>query len=473
VAAWGLILRRAEPRPAIRAGALLLLALSPFGAFLAGSSLSHTASLMWLLVAVAAWLRTLEREERSAAAAAGLAFGMAAITRPADALAFGIPAVVWLLWWWRRRRATGLVAILVLGAALPLLTMLVINAETTGSPWTSGYRLLWGPDVGLGFHPAPYGPDHTVLRGVELVSLYLLRLNRYLFEAPIPGLVPAGLALLLTGRLDGVNRYLAASGLALLAVYFGYWHDGFAWGPRFVYPMTPLIALWTARLPSALSSLGELARRTAGYGLALAAAFALAIGIPARAGQHAAAQPGTRFDPDRAAAREGISNAVVFVRETWGAQLLARLGALGADRPSAERYYRAIDACVLETALGELEARPGMSLAARLDPLLADSGSLIASPFSPDTSERFLPGSDYAPRCRARVREDSLGTALLAPTLLSRRSDLRFVRDLHERNGRLLLGEPGKAVYLLIRRPSDSIPRFLRLDRDSLVDRPR
>jgi hypothetical protein len=469
VLAWGLVLRRAEPEPAVRSGALLLFALAPFPAFMAGSVMSHTAALMWPLLALAGWLRLLERPSLATALGCGAAVGMAAITRPADALAFGIPALIWLAVWWREARANRAALILVAGATIPIVGMLIVNAATTGSAWTSGYQLLWGPNVGLGFHPAPYGPDHTVLRGFELLSLYLLRLNRYLFEAPIPSLLLAAVALLAwPGRLDRPNRYLAAAAASCLAVYSAYWHDGFFLGPRFIYPVVPVVALWTARLPAAVGRFGSFARRAAASALAIAAVGALALGIPERAGQNAAIQPAMRFDPDRAAAEAGIRNAVVLVRETWGAELLARLWALGATRPAAERYYRNIDACRLEHALAAVEAGAG-PLGARLDPLLADSARLVPSPWSPDSSERALPGSSYDPRCLARVADDRAGTALLAPTLLTRRPDLVFGRDLPGRNGKLVAAHPGKAVYLLYRAPTDSAPTFHPLRRDSVL----
>jgi len=467
--AWGLVLRRAESRPPVRSGALLLLALAPFPAFMAGSALNHAGTLMWLLLALAGWLRVLERPSLAVALGSGLALGMAAITRPADAVAFGVPALAWVAIWWRATRAHGPLGAACLGAAIPIVGMLVVNAQTTGSAFTLGYEFLWGPNVRLGFHPAPYGPDHTVVRGIELLSLNLLRLNRYLFEAPVPGLLPAAIALLLATRLNAVNRYLLAAGGALLLTYFAYWHDGFFLGPRFAYPLVPVIALWTARFPRALGRFGEGPRRAAAYWVGLAALGAVAIGIPVRAGQNATIQPAMRFDADRAAAAAGIDNAIVFVRETWGAQLLARLWALGVGRPAAERYYRSIDSCRLDRALAEAEASPGESIEARLDPLLADSSRLVASPFSPDTSERFLPGSTYSARCRDRVSDDRAGTALLAPTLLSRRADLLFARDLHERNAKLILALPEKRSYLLARGPADSVPTFRLLSRDSML----
>ena len=38
----------------------------------------------------------------------------------------------------------------------------------------------------------------------------------------------------------------------LLLSYFAYWHDGFYLGPRFMLPLAPWLALWTARLPAVL-----------------------------------------------------------------------------------------------------------------------------------------------------------------------------------------------------------------------------
>ena len=145
------------------------------------------------------------------------------------------------------------------------------------------------------------------------------------------------------------------------------------------------------------------------------------------------------------------------------------MGALGASRSAAERYYHGIDTCILDHALTDAEREPGIPLDARLAPLLADSARLLASPFSADTSERAQNGASYDSRCMARIAESRQGTALLAPTLLSRRPDLLFVRDLHERNAKLVSADPTKALYLLAKGPADSVPVFRLLSRDSIM----
>ncbi|MDQ6827583.1 MAG: hypothetical protein M3081_01810, partial [Gemmatimonadota bacterium] len=102
VAAFGWYLRAAEPRPSVALGALLLFALSPFVAFMSGTYMNHVSTLACLLVGVAA-LALLTRTRTSLGSHAGLAFvcglgfGCAATIRPTDALAFALPAGVWML----------------------------------------------------------------------------------------------------------------------------------------------------------------------------------------------------------------------------------------------------------------------------------------------------------------------------------------------------------------------------------------
>ena len=472
---WGLVLRQIEPAASIRAGALLLFAFAPFTLFMAASHMNHGPVLFWLLAGVAGWLAFLERPRAVTGLAIGLAFGMAAITRPGDAAAFAVPMAAWALLWVRGPGRVAPLGWIGLGLVPPLAFMGLVNGATTGSVLTSGYELLWGPNVGLGFHPAPYGPPHTVGRGFELVALYLLRLNTFLFEAPIPGLVFAGAALGLSRPLRPADRYLLGAGAAVLLVYFAYWHDGFFLGPRFGYPLVPIVALWTARFPSMVAGrFGPgLARRVGAYAMALAAAGTVASGLPARLGGTSALLPVMRFDADRAAAAAGIRDAVIFVRESWGSQLVARMWALGISKPDAERYYRNIDGCLLDGALARRERGEDRGpIGASLDPLMADSAKLVRSPFSPDSSERVLDGARYDRRCVARINENRQGTTILAPHLLTHRPDLWFGRDLHELNRSVLAARPAATVYLMYQPPMAPVPIIVPVRRDSILALP-
>lgn len=477
VLAFARVARAAEPRPTVAAAALLLFAFAPFVAFMAGSYMNHVPTAACLLVAVAA-LAQATRDETSrpgAAALAGFGLGLAATIRPVDAAAFALPAAVWLLAR-TARRPRHWPALMAAGGgiALPIAVLLLVNWRTNGAPLEFGYTVLWGPAHGLGFHRAPWGETHTPMRGLELINLYLLRAQNYLYELPLPSLLPASAALLLARRLRPLDRYLLAASALLLGAYFAYWHDGFYLGPRFLYPLAPVAALWTARtLPALRDRLGPgLVYRSAAYGGLIALAVSLAMLVPVRAQQYANGMLTMRFDAAQAAATAGAKDALVFVRETWGAQLVARLWALEIPRGQSELLYRWVDACALDRAIGRLEQENirGPNAYQALAPMLADSSRVISSPFSPDTTEKVLPGSHYGQACVDRINDDRAGTTLLPPLLLDRRSGNTYVRDLHARDSLLLLRWPARPVFLL--KPATAAvgesPQFYRVDRDSL-----
>jgi hypothetical protein len=475
VMAWMSALGAAEPRPGVRLGASLLFALSPFFAFLAGTSMNHVPALMWMLIGVAALVRVTHQERSRAwwALGCGLAFGIAGTIRPSDALAFALPAAAWLVARasrdrarWRELAAAGA------GVAIPLLAMAIVNALTTGAPLRFGYEVLWGKAHGIGFHADPSGAMHTPARGLSQMSGYLRSLQEHLFELPLPSLLPVLLAFALGRRTSALDRYLLASAALLLSLYTAYWFDGQYLGPRFLIPMVPLLALWTARLPTLVRErAGDgLAIRTTAYAYAVAIGMAAVLLVPARARLYAAASPEMRWDADSAAAAAGVRGAVVLVRESWGSQLLARLHSSGISRVDASRLYRRTDSCLLEERLASVERSElrGTRALAALAPLVADSARVVPSPFSPRTAERVLPGATYGPRCLTRIQQDRAGFTSLVPLVLAR--DNVYARDLHERNALLLTLWPGRPVYLL--KPESEAPgapmRFIPVSSDSL-----
>ena len=478
IAAFWAYLRVVEPRRGVAVGGVILFAAAPFVAFMAGSHMNHTPTLMWLLIAMAAMARvmTSDRPREAFALLNGLALGCAATIRPVDAFAFALPAGVWYVAngvrdsrRWRDVFAAGF------GVALPVVAMMWVNASTTGAPLLFGYQVLWGRSHDLGFHRAPWGIAHTPARGLELVNLYFLRLQSYLFETSLPSLAPFIAALCLTRRVDRFDRYLFASAALVVGLYFAYWHDGFIFGPRFVFPLVPMLVLWTARLPGLVKDrLGDgLPYRAIWFGYGAAALLAVVVSIPARARDYAQAFVPMRIDHARAASVANVENALIFVRESWGTQLMARLWALGVPRSESELLYGRVDACTLEERISALERAGVRDTAAfkALVPALADSARVVKSPFSPDITERYLPGSAYSPRCAQRVQEDRAGFTLLAPLLASDWGSNVYARDMHERNVTLMQRYPDRAVYLL--RPATNAlgarPELLPLRRDSLL----
>jgi hypothetical protein len=526
VAAFWWLLRAIEPRPSVAVGGTVLFALAPFAAFMSGSHMNHVPTLMWLVIAMAALARVVaSRQPRPAMALlSGLALGAAATIRPVDALAFALPAAIWLLANAARDRAReGRHRDLLasgLGVAIPACAMMWVNLRTTGAPLRFGYQVLWGASHDLGFHRAPWGMTHTPARGLELVSLYALRLQTYLFETPIPSLLPPVAALALTRRLSAFDRYLLASAALLLGLYFAYWHDGFLFGPRFVFPLVPVLVLFTARLPALVrerlagaagsddalrdpmmrsserdsanfqtgggprdpspahtasdrahararaaepsaadrASPRILLARGVVYAYGVAACMAITQSIPARARDYARGLMPMRLDFTGAARRAGAHRALILVRESWGTQLMARLWAVGVPRSETEMLYRGVDACALEHALAHVEESGVRDSAAlrALVPLLADSARVIPSPYSPDATERYLAGASYDARCVERIADDRAGFTILAPLLARDWGDDIYARDMHERNAPLLARYPDRAIFLM--RPAGDAP---------------
>ena len=476
VFAFASVAARVEPRPVVARASVLLFAFAPFLAFMAGTLLNHVPTLMWALVGIAALLRVAESTHPLpwAALASGFGFGAAATIRPADAVAFALPAAVWYLALAIRDRRRWIDAIASgIGVAIPMAALLWVNSRTTGDPLRLGYEMLWGPGVGLGFHEAPWGDAHTPLRGLELVNLYLLDLSSVLYETPLPALLPAIIALGLSTRLSRGDRYLLASSALLLGLYFAYWFNGSHMGPRFLIPVMPVIALWTARfLPAVRERLGaSISYRAVVYGSLAAAVMALSISIPARARVYARAGQSIRGDISIAAASAGITHSLVFVRETWTAQRLARLWGRGLTRSDARRFQLLIDRCALDERLAALERANvrGSAAADSLVPLLRDSARVQRVAVAGYRTEARLPDLEYTEQCKARIADDRAGTANLNALLLAEAGNNVWARDLHARDTLLLRQYPERRVYLL---RSDAVNRqalkLIPLSRDSL-----
>ena len=468
-------------RPGVSLLASLLFAFAPYMVFMAGSQMNHVPTLLGVCAALLALERATapdisSRRARSFyALACGFALGFAATVRPVDAAAFALPVAAWLAWRAVRDRRE-IVPLLAsgVGVAFPIALMLWFNAQTTGAPLLFGYEALWGKGHELGFHAAPWGVAHTPARGLELVSLYFLRLQTYLFETPIPSLVAAIVALALVPALRRMDGVLLAGSAMLVVLYFAYWHDGFYLGPRFFLCLLPVLVLWTARLfPVWRARWGT----GASYRVMTAAAvvsvlIALGIAVPLRAREYRGGLKTMRWDVDAAARSAGVRDAIVFVRESWGAQLMVRLWARGLSHAESQALYHFVDACALERGLDSLErtgGRDSVALALML-PLLADSSRVIHSPFSADSTERFLPGAPYGPRCVRRIEEDRAGFTVYLPFLVANGDDVVYARDLHARDSVLLARFPSRSVYL-VRPASDSdgaVPEFWRVSRDSL-----
>lgn len=211
---------------------------SPLFLVLGGSFLSHLASLVWLLLFSLWFIWTAQGRGRRFAVGAGLALGLAFLTRSLTAVAYAVPFILYSLGQMLRRRPgwpNYLLLALAGGAVAALLP--AYQWAVTGDPWLNPY-LLWWPYDRLGF-----GPGVGAMPGGHSPYYAWINLKQDLSRAATdvlgwPGLswLPLLLGLLLQPhrRRDGA---LLAPFACLVIAYLFYWIGSPArlWGPRYYF----------------------------------------------------------------------------------------------------------------------------------------------------------------------------------------------------------------------------------------------
>lgn len=448
-----------------------LLVVCPFFWFMGASYMNHVSTLFFLSLFLYLFVYWEGAPSWGRALAAGSSLGAVVLIRPLVALAVGsvFSAIAWTASVRSgegfRRRAFHLLAA-GLGFAGVSAVYLLYNWGVTGDPFLPGYLQLWGGSHGLGFHTTPWGGEHTPWTGLRNELLDLSLLNLFLFEWPIPALLPVGLALAagwMEGEWDG---RLLFGFLAVPAAYFFYWHRDAFLGPRFLFASVAFLVPLTARSLMAFGrrvegtklQLGSLFRPVRGGRLALAfiglcVLYAVIVGIPGRFRSYKASRLGMKIDLRERAARAGIEAGLIFVKVSWGNRILARLRGRGVPATTAIRAYRGVGHCELYELL-ETASRRGW----RSDRLVQEVrrrtavAPLVRRPeLNGDPTLRLRRGRSLTHRCREAVRYDRGGYTNYTPHLTANRptldGELVIVRDLAQKNRWLARRYPGRPMY--------------------------
>ncbi len=490
VAAMYAFVRRAYDESTARATAIVM-TLSPFFLFMAAGYQNHVpalAALALALAALAAWRNAATPKAAvKASVGVGLALGAMVAIRPLDgalaSAAFGIFQAANIA---RRTGAArwGSLAAQAVAGAIPVAFLLIANANSTGHPLTFAYGVMWG-GASMGFGPTPFGEAHTPVRALVLLSQNLMRLDLYMFEWPIPGIVLALVTLVLLRAPKDWDLLAAGLIVAYLVGYAMYWHEGFWVGPRFIYPTIPLWVLFTVRAPSLVAVRTEDATYRRAVMLVIPLCMVGAIIMPStvmgarmRAQRYHESLWQLRTDIGAEARAAGLKNAVVVVHESWGARLMARMWAAGVPRRDAEQLLAHSDACALELQLLVEESPPGgdpAGLVARLRDATPASERAALAPRPDITADGTLLFSDHGPftkQCAENALADSAGVSLY-PAFLPQNRVMRdgqlggnviYVRDLggHNLALRKIFGDRTWYHYMPRKSPEDSSAIFVK-----------
>lgn len=423
--------------------ATVLWALSAWVLFMSASYMNHVGA-MALGIAACALVMAPKRLSATSAVVAGIALGATAATRPMDAAGFGAVILTWLALA-GRVRAVGWLALGVGAVALPWGWS---NWALHGHPLRLGYTVLYEAEHGLGFHQDPWGQPYTPFIALSNAAIAVRRLHLYLYEWPIPALLPLAIWAAAGRQRARKDLVLALGILAVPALYFFYWHSGFFLGPRFYFVIAPFLVIATARFwcwawsRARCGPRGVVRWDWALGGAAGAVILWGALGVfPQRARYYHEDLPTFKLHPERELRDRGVRRALVLVATSWGDRIVVDLWGLGAKPGLVERAYRRVDACVLDRLRRRAREQGWGPQRVTAELLRAVNAARVPAPFVagwPDPTLRLVPGRALLPHCEMEMRRDLEGFTLYGNlawrNAVARDRGLVFARDLYERN---------------------------------------
>ncbi len=249
----------------------------------------------------------------------------------------------------------------------------------------------------------------------------------------------------------------------ILLAYLSFWGVGAYLGPRYLLPLAPVIAIWTARLGGVLVQRFErsdLLRWAHGV-VVLVVVSGWLFGAPPRWFVYSRSSPLRRVDVGVLKLPQ-VRNALVFVPSPWSNQVQSKMRDMGLPRREAQWFHERIGLCRLDLALSELERQEvtdPRDVARRLLPLTADSALMVVDPVTGEPGDPYAgldPGDEKAITfCRLRQSvEAENGGYLMIPFFAFLGATWTgegpiLARDLHEQNPRLLAAYPDREAYFL------------------------
>ena len=448
---------------------LLLLMGSPFFLTMSASMMNHTSMLFLASLALYLFVRW-ESDTPKRVLGLGLVLGAGFLVRPLTALCIAVTFFSFVLLNSRKQR-TRYFLLTLLAAGIPFFLLLLYNKLTNGSYLLFGYNKLWGSGHGMGFHETPWGSVHTPMRGLRNQLYDLSLLNVHLFGWMIPACLPLGIFLILRPELVRWDKRMIWGVLLIPIAYFFYWHRDTFFGPRLLYCtllfLVPLSArAWLALIHNyqqkAIHPLG-LFRAVSLSGffyslLLINLAYGSTIGVYEQLRIVSAKVPSIKADIRQAAAAQGISRGIIFMKVSWGNRLLARMRGLGISAATTEKAYNTFDHCFLELEIQNVEQgiQSVADVTNKLETLLSNSSKTLLGRrtelVNRDPSLRLHPKRTLETSCREEIEYDQSPYTIYAHTLPHNvgylKNELIIARDLRDKNPILRTMFPKFPAYL-------------------------
>jgi len=222
--------------------ALVLMAVSPFFAFNAGSVYSHTAVALCGLLFCYFATKFIDRPEFRAALFTGASLGALGLIRSFDVVFFALPFAVELVARIPKNRYWQLLAI-ALGGAPFLAALLLYNRAITGDAFLPVFK--WGfPQLNIGLHPSDeWGIQASLRNTMGFALTHILELAEWTSPVLVLAYVPALFWKIARSKVRFFDFIFPATLLAyLLFAHLG----GNRYGPRYYFDSYPLFVMTIA-----------------------------------------------------------------------------------------------------------------------------------------------------------------------------------------------------------------------------------
>ncbi len=231
---------------------VLLFCISPFVLFMSASYMNHVSALFFLLLFLYCTEKALSDGSVWLGCIAGIAVGAMLNIRPGEAVVVGLPfCMAYAARSIIKKRYDLLIACIV-GGCIMVALLLCYNFATNGDPRVFGYNLRWPTGHYFGFSSEPVmilnWPPHSFRLAIFHTQSNSMALNQYLFEWPIPSLLPLIVFWTPFAFPKKPKLYLLLCGaLAAPVFYFFYFFQDLCLGPRFYYMCLPFLFVLTAK----------------------------------------------------------------------------------------------------------------------------------------------------------------------------------------------------------------------------------
>jgi hypothetical protein len=221
--------------------------LSPMILLMSSNLMIHTAELFYASSLIYLCRKDTEEPTTRRAWLIGMIIFLAMITRGFSLLPFIAPVVACTVGLRLRSGFLKLAVPIGIGLIAGGVAIALFQWQTTGSPWIAGYSLEGSQSQFFGFKGEFLGQTHTPLRGLENVSNNLLGMDSWLTGWPTGCLFFLLLFVLSEKKMTTWDLILISSCALLSVFYFFYVFQDLVIGPRFWFPMTPILLLFVVR----------------------------------------------------------------------------------------------------------------------------------------------------------------------------------------------------------------------------------